>query len=748
MACFGGGKLKKERDALAQQKQDLEAKVAQQQAEAQQLRQKLQQAETQAKTAKTTADEEKGQRENVQNQLNKELTKLQKDKDKVDKRMKILQQEFTILQTEADKTIQQYAIGDLRKKPFLLLFEAYDGDNGTFLGEQLLIGTGEFALMDRAVHSRYDASKEQASASKNPTRRIHVVCEESNDQLAVRSLYQEGGSSSSTAFSPPLAGGTSASSPPPGTNSNKVDYHSVLYKVWLKRGKMTAKSGAAAGGSAGTEQPLDSEQEQDEGKEKPAVWEQVAMEHSEIIPGDLLEDPNQYGWVAGFSNGLSTEEPLILDYEALNLHGYNTVELHRKDHEFLTTRVQYLESEKMERDRMETDLGKLRMVLEEKDRELELKLTEAKKLLDIGPGGNLSAKNLSGLDRNAAGKIDNEQLKLLEKLQPVNVHLPGKNLDLSSENKLRFFRLLCATVDEETSNTVGAGASTAGDHNLLFQNEELEVYWLQSFPYNNDDFYHHAERGLLAGRIDLKLVSRGFESIHLKCTNNDVKGLKVVPLPISAAANTSTAENGPPQVIIQTICVELLELVEAHPFVKCDITVLDSATTATSKPDRAQHECTFALPIILLKFVLPWECLPQELSRHMASCVREDSGNMVSGMMDLSSVPDNKARTASKAPPPGDLITGETFPTKFLTLGGLFCEIERKRSANGNTEVCLGSSLVKHGSLTEQDLHIGVKISSKGNLIEVYSYNRKLSNIVLALLLDFYSYCCVHLHEM
>ncbi len=68
---------------------------------------------------------------------------------------------------------------------------------------------------------------------------------------------------------------------------------------------------------------------------------------------------------------------------------------------------------------------------------------------------------------------------------------------------------------------------------VLYQDDKVEVHWLQSFPYTNEDFFHHAERGLLAGRVDLKLFSKGFESIHLKCTNNDVKGLKVVPLPIS-----------------------------------------------------------------------------------------------------------------------------------------------------------------------------------------------------------------------
>ena len=112
---------------------------------------------------------------------------------------------------------------------------------------------------------------------------------------------------------------------------------------------------------------------------------------------------------------------------------------------------------------------------------------------------------------------------------------------------------------------------------MLYQDEKVEVHWLQSFPYTNEDFFHHAERGLLAGRIDLKLFSKGFESIHLKCTNNDVKGLKVVPLPKSAAA--SNYRNGaPPQVIIQTVCFELLELLEAHPFVKCDVTLLCSGS--------------------------------------------------------------------------------------------------------------------------------------------------------------------------
>ena len=103
--------------------------------------------------------------------------------------------------------------------------------------------------------------------------------------------------------------------------------------------------------------------------------------------------------------------------------------------------------------------------------------------------------------------------------QPVTVKLPGLD-HLSDENKLRFFQLL---LQEDTG--------------VLYVDDAIEVHWMQSFPFTNDDFYQHAERGLLAGRIDLKLFSRGFESIHLKCTNNDVKGLKVVPLPISAAGN-------------------------------------------------------------------------------------------------------------------------------------------------------------------------------------------------------------------
>jgi hypothetical protein len=265
---------------------------------------------------------------------------------------------------------------------------------------------------------------------------------------------------------------------------------------------------------------------------------------------------------------------------------------------------------------------------------------------------------------------------------------------LSLANVRRFFQL---SLEEESG--------------ILYQDDKIEVHWLQSFPYINDDFYHHAERGLLAGRVDLKLFSKGFESIHLKCTNNDVKGLKVVPLPISAAASNSV---GPPQIIIQTICVELIEMLEAHPFVKCDLTLLNTGPGdggGFGENTRDEHNCVFALPIVMLKFCLPWEVTENEF----------DTFN--------NSIP--VAKRASVATPSPDVVSVD-FPEHVLTFGHIFHIVSRSPG-----KVVMGATLVKHGE-TKRDLNIALVMDAQK--IEVRTEEKRLSNITVETLKQFYDF--------
>ncbi|CAD7947360.1 unnamed protein product [Amoebophrya sp. A25] len=358
----------------------------------------------------------------------------------------------------------------------------------------------------------------------------------------------------------------------------------------------------------------------------------------------------------------------------------------------LQQRIQDLERDKAVSAEREQDFDRMRQALEEKDRELEMKLAEATMIIQQS-GGGAAAGGAGAGDGAGRGSSLERQLDKLVQSQPVAVRLPGLD-SLDEDNKLRFFQLLLQE-----------------DSGILYQNEEVEVHWLQSFPFTNDDFYHHAERGLLAGRVDLKLFSKGFESIHLKCTNNDVKGLKVVPLPISAAA--STKEAGPPQVIIQTICVELLELLEAHPFVKCDITVLDSQT-------RIEHDCTFALPIVLLKFCLPWEVDATDLTEFAKTCPRNCVAQ-AAGIFYRE-------------------VLSDDFPLNLLTFGGILSEVERTMD-----RITLATSLVRHG-VCKKDLNVVIYLQA--SKIEVLSHDKRLSEIVLYTLQDYFAFATKNLADM
>jgi len=57
-------------------------------------------------------------------------------------------------------------------------------------------------------------------------------------------------------------------------------------------------------------------------------------------------------------------------------------------------------------------------------------------------------------------------------------------------------------------------------------------------------------------------------------------------------------------------------LLEAHPFVKCDVTLLTPGDKV-GEVEREDHAFIFALPVILLKFCLPWDPPVAEFDRFL-----------------------------------------------------------------------------------------------------------------------------------
>lgn len=83
------------------------------------------------------------------------------------------------------------------------------------------------------------------------------------------------------------------------------------------------------------------------------------------------------------------------------------------------------------------------------------------------------------------------------------------------------------------------------------------------------------------------------------------------------------------------------------------------------------------------------------------------------------------------------VVLSDTFPTRLLTFGGLFHEVDRRFVTATGTVVSLGTSLVRHG-VVKRDLNVGVLLS--GKRIEVRSHDRRLSEIVLCLLQDYFGF--------
>ena len=188
-------------------------------------------------------------------------------------------------------------------------------------------------------------------------------------------------------------------------------------------------------------------------------------------------------------------------------------------------------------------------------------------------------------------------------------------------------------------------------------------------------------------------------TIHLNLTNNDVKGLKVVPLPISTAGTHVDADaGGPPHIIIQSICFELLELVEVHPTVKCDCTI------TTGEDSREDHTFVMPLPVVILKFALPWEVDLAKFDKFWTSKGVQSAVNTEFQM--------NRK---------------ESVPVAILTFGGVFHLLSRSK-----TQVKLAARLAKHGVIGEE-YHIAVTIGEK--LLEVHSQDQRLSDIVLSTLI-------------
>jgi len=702
MACCGGEakKLKQEKEMLENRARAQEEKLVQLEKDHQ-----AKHAEAEEhKTAKERLEEEKKRLEDYRNQLEKDHAQLKNEHQKQKTDLAIHKEEKESIKqqmsAEIDKVVAESSnkgegmehmqelyvnqlddcrnmIGHLSSGGSeLVLLEVYDGDSGAFLAEQLIDTSKVRQEIRLTAHgcalSRSDAKKPNAhEPSKILSQKMAQVGQgnymaiverkfDKNNpdapfQMCLRSIYQEKSSQ-----------GFRDRTPLPRSISHAIYHQQERHKV-LK-------------------------------------WELISQGFGITVPGETLQPPDELDWVTDWSIRVQ-DEPQHFEIVPQKSQKEKHAEVVAAQ---ATLRADQLESEMKEKEaiveRKEKELDRMRVEMESRNKDLEAKIEEAKRLL--APSVTSSGTKKSEEERRSLQKENGGGggPGSLDQQQPVSVKLPGLE-SLSEENTLRFFQLLLQE-----------------DSGILYQDDAIEVHWLQSFPFTNDDFYHHAERGLLAGRVDLKLFSKGFESIHLKCTNNDVKGLKVVPLPISAAAtsNVMDTNTGPPQVIIQTICVELLEHLEAHPYVKCDLTIMDTADSIRTgaPPERYDHACTFALPIVLLKFCLPWEVTPKEFLDFCNVCT-----------MTSAAIDSNR------------LVLHDDFPASLLSFGGILSEVERGPGAR----IKLGTSLVKHGN-TKKDMNIGILLDERK--MEVRTEDRRLSEIIMFLLHDYYDYCTSHLKEM
>lgn len=169
-----------------------------------------------------------------------------------------------------------------------------------------------------------------------------------------------------------------------------------------------------------------------------------------------------------------------------------------------------------------------------------------------------------------------------------------------------------------------------------------------------------------------------------------------------------------------------------YPYMKCEFTILDT-TSVNAPATRMEHSCSFPLPILLLKFLLPWEVSGVEFDAFGLSS-SEASGEHKVGRK---------------------LV--QDFPESLLCVGGLFFEVEAENNQDSNSgdtkkssskqpkSKRLSSSLVRHGSVT-RDLNIAVRVTEK--LITVFCEDARLGQIVLKTLQQFWNYCSNNFEAM
>eukprot|EP00397_Hematodinium_sp_SG-2012_P003117 GEMP01003125.1.p1 GENE.GEMP01003125.1~~GEMP01003125.1.p1 ORF type:complete len:761 (+),score=143.11 GEMP01003125.1:23-2284(+) len=278
--------------------------------------------------------------------------------------------------------------------------------------------------------------------------------------------------------------------------------------------------------------------------------------------------------------------------------------------------------------------------------------------------------------KNELNKVREEMSKLVSaKGKPQRGLIPTSSSPSSDEN----WRLFHAMALRESNG-------------VLFEDERVTVHMTQFFPFQSEEFHSLAVNdGKLEARVELRVFVQdkkmGFETIHLKCTNHDVSGLKVTPLPITSAERNPENEDFPPSVILQTINFELVELLQSNPWVRAEMVLCPDLYSDEDLPG-IEHTCDFALPTILTKFFLPLG--PSDNFSTLWSLQMHESC----------------------------LVVAKTRPTKdgpwLLSLGGAFRLFESFENGTFN----LGGRLLRHGCM-EKDYECLIQAHSLSEMWKV-----------------------------